>query len=220
MSRPSRHPLSLLMVAALWAVACSSDPSAPVNVRQEDGVTAPLAAVSLSASPNFINAAPGAPRIANPVVSFYAKVGVDREAFMYYQSRPGHADSTVFARFRVRKRSLAVWPNGTPFVPGDSIQITMTLVDPVHLAVDFQPAGLLFSPADPARLKMKYLEADHDFNHDGVVNGIDANIEKLLAIWRRELPTDPWIKQTSILRRSIDEVETAIGGFTSYLIAW
>ena len=220
----SRNPithLSLPLAAALIALACGADPSAPPAVRRA-GVPAisPLLAAAAADSPHFIDAAVGAPAIANPVVSFYAKLGVDREAFMYYASRPGQVDSTVFVRFRVPKRSLAFRPNGTPFLPGDSILITMTLVDTVHLEVDFQPAGLVFSTRDPAKLKMSFLEADKDLNNDGVVNIIDARLQLRLAVWRRELSTDPWTKQASVVSVSRHEVESYVGGFTSYLIAW
>jgi len=186
------------------------------------GATAlsPLLAAAAADSPHFIDAAAGAPAIANPVVSFYAKLGVDREAFMYYASRPGQVDSTDFVRFRVPKRSLAFRPNGTPFLPGDSILITMTLADTVHLAVDFQPAGLVFSTRDPAKLKMSFLEADKDLNNDGVVNSIDTRLQRRLAVWRRELSSDPWLKQASVVSVGSHEVESYVGGFTSYLIAW
>ena len=220
----SRNPithLALPLAAALIALACGSDPSAPPAVhRAGASALSPLLAAAAADSPHFIDAAVGAPAIANPVVSFYAKRGVDREAFMYYKSRPGQNDSTVFVRFRVPKRSLAFRPDGTPFLPGDSILITMTLVDTVHLEVDFQPAGLVFSTRDPAKLKMSFLEADKDLNNDGVVNRIDARLQRRLAIWKRELSTDPWLKQASVVSVINHEVESYVGGFTSYLIAW
>lgn len=96
----------------------------------------------------------------------------------------------------------------------------MTLVDTVHLEVDFQPAGLVFSTRDPAKLKMSFLEADKDLNNDGVVNRIDARLQRRLAIWKRELSTDPWLKQASVVSAINHEVESYVGGFTSYLIAW
>jgi len=139
---------------------------------------------------------------------------------MYYAPRPGDSDSSEFVRFRVRKRSLAIKPDGTPFASGDSIRITMTLVNAATLEVDFQPSGLVFSAANPADLKMSYIEADDDFNHDGVVNVVDARIERRLAVWKRESPLSPWLKQSSILSVGLDEVETKVHGFTSYAIAW
>jgi hypothetical protein len=200
-------------------VACHPAPSAPDAAAdaQQDAAGNVVAA---DPGPSFIAPAPGAPAIANPVVSFWAKVGRESRVSMYYAARPGDTDSTEFLRFRVRKRSLAFRPDGTPFAPGDSVLITMTLVDPSTLEVEFQPSGLVFSSANPADLKMSYLEADDDFNHDGVINGVDARIERRLALWKRESALSPWLKQASILSVGLDEVETKVHGFTSYAIAW
>lgn len=169
---------------------------------------------------NSLAPAADAPAIANPVVSFYAKLGEAREAYMYYRKRPTGNDSTVFVRFRVRRDGLYMRPNGTLFAPGDSILITITLLDPAKLIVGFEPSGLRFAPSEPADLKFNFLEADDDFNDDGVVNATDTTIETLLTVWRRESASLPWVRQTSRLTASTHEIETDVGGFTDYVIAW
>lgn len=201
-----------MLVAA--AVACGSDPVDPGPNAPTPGDT--------SFSVRFLRAAAGAPAIANPVVTFYARRGVDREAFMYYRPRPGGGgnDSTVFVRFRVPRDALLSRPDGTPFAAGDSILITITLADPQHLAVDFQPAGLRFSPSDPAKLKLSFLETDEDVNDDGVVNNDDLAARNLFAIWKRETLSSPWIRLASIVSTGSHEVEATVSGFTSYIIAW
>ncbi len=204
------------MLAIIVMAACSSSdvggPGTPTPTVPTPGTT--------STQVNLLTAATGAPAIANPVVQFYAVAGVDQEVFMYYKARASGRDSTVFLRFRVPKRALLARPNGTPFATGDSIQITITLLDPVHLEVGFEPSGLTFSPSDPARLKLSFLEADEDLNHDGKVDGNDATIQGLLAIWKRESASQPWMKLTTIVSTGTHEVEADVTGFTSYAIAW
>lgn len=208
-----------LAVASLLVAACNHPFSSPdVDPGSVDASTDAFA--DGESGPTFISPAPDAPAIANPVIAFWAKVGVESRVSMYYAPRPGERDSSEFLRFRVRKRSLAYRPDGTPFAPGDSVLITMTLADPSTLEVEFQPSGLVFSRSNPADLKMSYLEADEDLNHDGVVNNVDARIERRLALWKREDSLSPWLKQATILTIGLDEVETKVYGFTSYAIAW
>jgi hypothetical protein len=204
---------SALVCALALSAACSSSPSEPV---------APLAPTVGDSSllVNALRPAVGAPTIANPVVSFYAKVGEDRQAFMYYRKRATRNDSTVFLRFRVRRDALLARPNGSSFAPGDSILITMTLVDPERLIVNFAPSGLRFSSANPAELKMNFFETDDDLDDDGSVDTRDTAIQTLLAVWKREGPSLPWVKQLSRLTASTEEIETDVVGFTDYVIAW
>jgi hypothetical protein len=208
----TRRALAVVATSAIFA--CADDPVEPTPNQPTPTDT--------SLAPNFVAAAAGAPVIANPVVSFYAKSGSDREAFMYYRPRPGGGgnDSTVFIRFRVRKDALLSRPDGSLFQVGDSVLITMTLVDPARLEVNFQPAGLRFSPTDPARLKFSFLEVNEDLNGDGKVNGDDLTVQGLLAIWQRESVSAPWIRLASVVSIGTHEIEANVGGFTSYIIAW
>ncbi|MBK6307802.1 MAG: hypothetical protein IPF47_19585 [Gemmatimonadetes bacterium] len=205
--------LALAFAAGLLA-ACGGE-----GVVTPPAVIAPPSLASAAATPTFLPSDPTAPAIANPVISFWAKRGVDQTVFMYYASRPGASDSSVFLRFRVRKRSLAFYPNGQPFANGDSVQITLTLSDAVNRIVDFQPSGLVFNSGNPADLKISYLEADDDYNQDGVVNGADTRLERTFRIWKLHA-SNPWAPQTSIVSRSLDEVETKVYNFTSYAIAY
>jgi hypothetical protein len=167
---------------------------------------------------HFLRPAADAPSFANPVVQFYAKHGETREAFIYYQKRAGRVDSTDFVRFRVR--SLAQRPDGSTFAPGDSILITIRVIDPARLILDFQPSGLRFAANDPADLRIKFVEANHDLDGDGDVDSDDAATERLLSIWRQEAPGLPWLRMTSIVETSLDEVEADVFGFTGYAIAY
>ncbi len=193
--------------------ACSGspvDPPAPLTPTVGD----------TSLLVNSLAPAADAPAIANPVVQFWAVAGDSREAFMYYRSRPGRTDSVDFIRFRVPGDALLTRPNGTPFAPGDSILITITLVDPARLLVRFEPSGLRFSLSHPADLKFSFLETDEDRDEDGDVDSEDQLILDYLDIWRRETPSAPWIRQTSSILAGSDEIETDVFGFTDYIIAW
>lgn len=210
--RASRAGIAVIVAAILFA-ACDADPvTTPDSLAPTPGDT--------SVTVHTLSPKADAPAIANPVVTFYAKLGEHREAFMYYRSRPGHADSVDFIRFRVSDDALLSRPDGSAFAVGDSILITITLVDPERLLVRFEPSGLRFNPAEPADLKFSFLETDEDRDGDGSIDGDDLAILDLLDVWRRETVTSPWIRQTSTLTIGTHEIETDVLGFTDYIIAW
>lgn len=173
-----------------------------------------------SGEPHFLAAADDAPTIANPYISFWAKKGEARTVEMVYHARPGATDSTVFFSIRLKEGSLAFRPDGTPIAEGDSVLITLTLVDAERLIVDCQPAGLRFSVEAPVRIKISFLETDDDVNGDGKVNNKDSSLTDQFSVWRKETPTAPWYCLPSRLSGSSREVETDIGGFTSYAVAY
>jgi hypothetical protein len=202
----------LAFVASL--AACHDDPVGPP-------IDKPVAqAVTATATPHFLRAASGAPTIANPTIKFYAKKGQQRTVFMLYHARPGQRDSTDLIRFRLRETSLLARPNGTPIRTGDSVLITLKLVDPVKLVVDFQPAGLRFNPQNPADLRIRWAETDPDVNRDGAVNQQDATLKQRLKIWRRESSTQPWMRTASLVNVPAEECELDLTGFTRYAVAY
>ena len=158
--------------------------------------------------------------MANPIIAFWAVKGVNKEVRMMYHARPGHTDSTTFLFFRVRPRSLNLRPDGTPIALGDSVLITVTLVDPVALKLDFQPSGLRFAASDSAEMRLSFKETLRDLNGDGVVNHLDSDIVRSMAIWRRESPLDPWIPMPSVLLSGSYELQARITGFTGYACAY
>jgi hypothetical protein len=200
-----RYIVRLTLVLAIVAAGCKSD--GPTGTPNQDL--------------NFLTPAPDAPALGLQTLTFNAVQGQDTEVFMWYRRRPERADSSELLRFRIRDRAQIVLPNGTALAPGQSVPITITIIDPQKLIVDMQPAGLRFTGDDePANLTMWYIEQDDDFNDDGVVNSTDASIEQLLAIWRRENATRPWVKQTSRVVVESDEVEAVLHGFSNYVIAY
>jgi hypothetical protein len=177
---------------------------------------------SVQGTPTFLQLAPDAPPLVSASVSFWAVEGQDREAAIFYQRPDGGTptNSDRLARLRVRKHSLVTAADGTALAPGDSVLITMTVVDPDHQVIEFQPAGLHFDPSEPARLSIWYRQANHDFNLDGVIDGADAAIETRFAIWRQEQPGDPWTSLVTALVPGLDQTSTEVPGFTRFAVAY
>ena len=107
-----------------------------------------------------------------------------------------------YLRLRVDDEALLAYPDGTPFAEGDSVLITVRVVDPARLLFEFEPAGLTFSPRRPAELKIRYDKADDDLDEDGDVDLEDDDLELTLAIWRQESDGDPFVRLGSC---SIDD---------------
>ncbi len=195
-----------LLALAVTALACS-DSTGPVT-RPDDAL-------------HFVTAAPGAPVIANPVVTFWAHNDRDNEArISYLITSGGETEDEDLLDFRIPAGSLARYPDGTPFGAQDSVLITITVIDAQHLVTAFSPAGLAFSTSTPARLRYHLGETDDDLNDDGAVDGTDAELETQLRIWRQEAVGEPWAQLSSHVELSLDEIEADITGFTNYAVAY
>jgi hypothetical protein len=155
---------------------------------------------------NILKLDASSPPLFNPVDSFYAKKGEDRELRVFFQDAVGGAGEE-YLRLRVDAPTLLARPDGTPFLVGDSVLITVRITDPSKLLFEFEPAGLTFNPLKPAELKIEYAESDHDFNDDGVEDSEDDRIEGELAIWRQDTPGGPFARLTSLLFEEADEAE-------------
>ena len=211
---------AMMFALVSLAFGCRSEAPTAIDNAGSSSALAPRK-TGTNESPTFLQPAAGSPSLAELTTSFYAVQGQDRRVTMWYHADPGAADSAKLLEFRVRDKARIVRPDGTSLASGDSILITLTVIDPVKLIVDFQPSGLTFTGDDePANLKMYYTEQNHDLNGDGVVNQKDTAIERTFAIYRRESVNDPWTRLTSDVVLSLDEVEAVIHGFTHYAIAY
>ena len=204
------------LIALCSALACHAD--APLAATRAENVPTP--ASQAAANPNFLAPAPGAPALAATTASLYAVNGQDREVFIWFHAPSGAPDSTKLVRFRVTKKSLCNRPNGTPIAKGDSVLISLTVTNVQTRTVTFAPSGLTFCSGRPAKLAMWYLEADHDFDHDGDMDAADAAIERTLRIWKQENTSSPWLPLTSVLNLVGDQLEADVAGFTSYVVAY
>lgn len=215
------HLIRCLLGGGLVAtLACASELVVPRATPTAESAAASARRDVGETEPHFLLADSSAPRIANPVVTLWAKKGEDRRVRMYYHAAPGAVDSTTLLEFRVGDASLVAYPDGHPFAAGDSVLITISLVDAQRLIVDCEPSGLRFSAKKPATLKMSFLHTDADVNGDGAVTGADLAIESTLRIWRRESPNAPWVAQPSHVELGLHEVKSDVYGFSGYVIAY
>ena len=198
-----RRFLFALSAASAVLLACSDNtgpetrPAADLNIVLQDTLAPPLDSM---------------------VARLWAKVGDGRELRIDYQ--PSLDSAEEFLRFEVPGDALLKKPDGSAFQAGDSILITVTVVDPTRFLFRFEPSGLQFNPEHPAQLKIHYLESNHDFNDDGGVDTEDDAIEHLLDLWRREGTTSPWFRVGSVKFEEVDELDANILSFSEYALAW
>jgi hypothetical protein len=203
--RGHRKPVAILLLLA--GMAACSDSTSP-----GDGNTPP-------GDLNIIHLSSASPALLNPEQSFYAVNGEDREVRISFQDAAG-GEGEEFFRLRVRPGSLQANPDGSPIAAGDSVLITVRVVDPVSILFELEPSGLTFNSSEPAEIKIHYNHADHDFNDDGSVNLFDDQIKARLAIWRQEALNDPFLKLGSVNVEESEEINADILGFTRYAIAY
>jgi hypothetical protein len=193
-------------VATLLAAACgSNDPG--------DGDIKPPGELSI------IRLASTSPPLWNPVDSFYAKKGVDREVSIYFQDETG-GQGEEYLRMRVDAPTLLERPDGTPFAVGDSILIKVSIVSPDSILFELQPTGLKFNPDVPAELRIHYDHAEGDLDHDDDVDAEDDAIEQLIDIWRQESPGDPFVRVGTAKSEELEEIEAELTSFSRYAIAY
>jgi hypothetical protein len=204
---PMRARLVVAVAATVLGCSSSGDP----NVDDDTSKPAEeLTVVRLSES---------SPPLFNPVVSFYAVRGENSEARIYFDDGQGQRGDE-YLRLRLDDESLLAYPDGSRFAEDDSILITVQVVDPAQTLFELTPSGLQFNPLEPAELEIRYQRADGDLNEDGKVDAVDVELERSLAIWRQELPGDPFVRVGTVLRDDIDEVRATLDGFSRYALAY
>jgi hypothetical protein len=200
----------LLVPCLILAAACSDSN----GTDDDDGVKPPSELTILRLSGT-------SPPLFNPVESFYAVRGDNREVRIFFQEDDDDNEAgDEYLRLRVDAEALLAYPDGTEFVEGDSVLITVRVVDPARLLFEFEPAGLVFSPDRPAELKIHYDKADDDLDEDGDVDGEDDDLELTIAIWRQETVGDPFVRLGSLLIDDLEEIDAELEGFSRYALAY
>lgn len=195
------HPLvPALLAAAVLLGACDRSPTGVPGDRLV-----------------FIRAAADAPHLAATEVAFWAVKGDNREVEIRYVPLPGQSSGERCLRFRVDGDALLRRPDGSLIREGDSVRITIRVVDYQQFNFEFSPAGLRFDPRRPAELRVSYRFADRDFNADGVVDGRDEDFE--FGFWRQERAGLPWTRTGSARIHDLEEVRAELDGFTRYALA-
>ncbi|MGH7606038.1 MAG: hypothetical protein ACREME_01755 [Gemmatimonadales bacterium] len=195
----------LALALALLGPGCSENtgpagrPDANLNVVRQDSLAPPLLTYE---------------------ASFWAKVSDGREVHLNYQGTAPADTGAEFLRFEVPGDGLLRRPDGTAFQDGDSILITITVIDSGRFRFRFEPAGLQFNPEHPARLRVRYFQCEQDFDGDGDEDADDERIEQLLDLWRRTGPGALWIRVGSVKFEELDELDANILAFSEYAVAW
>ena len=180
----------------LLATAACSDATAPVETRPP-------------AQLNILRLLPTAPPLLADTTTFTACQGQGAEGRLVFNDGSG-GEGEEFARLTLDGASLLAKPDGTPFTPGECVQITMALDDPTQILVRLEPSGLRFDPAHPAQLKLEYGEAE----------GVDSTVEAKIAIWRQENLGDPFVRIGSAVIENLQEVDADLLGFSRYALAY
>lgn len=190
---------TLFVVCAFAVVACTQD-IGPIGTTDAD-----LNVVRQSAS---------APPLVAVRDSFWAKAGEARQLSMSYQ---GGAQLLLF---EVPGDGLLRRPDGLIIRTGDSILITVTVPDPARFRFELGPAGLLFNPNNPARLRVRYSNANKDFDNDGDQDLVDAGIEQDLDIWYRAATGTLWFMQHAVKFEQLDELNVNVRAAAQFAVAW
>ena len=163
---------------------------------------------------------PTAPPLVTVRDSFWAKAGDGRELRMFYQGTQAGDTGEEFLRFEVPGSGLYRRPDGSAFQPGDSILITVIVLNPTQFLFEFEPAGLVFNPQNPAQLRVRYAHGDKDYDDDGDEDAADEEIETELDLWYRQNASALWFRVGSVQFEESDEIDALIRTFSQYAVAW
>lgn len=167
----------------------------------------------------FLRFSETAAPLADSVVSFWAVRGQSRRVEIDYRPEAGEDEGERFLRFEVDDESLLRYPDGRAFARGDSVRITVRVVDSQRFLFVFEPAGLTFNPAEPAELEVSYEHADRDFDDDGDEDEDDARVEREFAVWHQARRGGLWQKAGTLKIEDLEEVEAEILSFSRYALA-
>jgi hypothetical protein len=206
-------PLRRLLVFPLALALACSDSGGPDD-GGNDTVKPP-------SDLTILRLAEDSPALFSTEVSFYAVRGDNREGEISFvdDEHPGEPGER-YLELRVDAEALAARPDGSPIAEGDSVLITVRVVNPAQLLFEFEPAGLTFNPSRPAELRIHYHHADDDLDEDGDVDLDDESLELTIGLWRQENDGDPFERLGSLLIDNLEEVEAELGGFSRYALAY
>ncbi len=196
-----------MLLGSMVLVACSDSTDPTPDIIRDPGLL------------NILQLAQNAPPLWNSQASFYAVRGEDREARLFFQDSVG-GQGEEYLRLKIPSPALLTRPDGTPFAVGDSILITVTVVDVQQILFELEPSGLRFDPDKPAELDIEYQEAGDDYDQDGDVDADDDQIETELAIWRQEVVGGVFERLGSVKFEDLKEIDVDLTGFTRYAIAY
>jgi hypothetical protein len=185
-------------------------------------VTAPGPTPTPEAQLTFLHPSSTAPPLLTTDTTVVATRGQDLEVRIFYAPAPGSGSTTgeEFLRLKIEEQSLLRYPDSHPkqgalFQQGDTVSIRIQ-VDPNEIIATLEPTGLRFNPNEPAKLKLRYVEADDDIDGDG---DDDPELKAEIDMWRQEKLGDPWFRVGTVKNENLDEVEADLVGFSRYALA-
>lgn len=214
-ARPARPLLAAGVAAALAMTGCGDD---IVDPGGDGGGSQPPPSASADEL-TFLRQSSDAPAFFrfDGDTSFVATRGEDTEIEIRYVDP---SDTTQageeFLEFELEDGSLARYPDGTEFRPGDTVTITIRVTGDTILA-EFEPSGLEFDPDEPAELEMHFGNADRDTDDDGE-DDLDER-EDEVRLWRQEQPGDDWLQFSEQPDVTLDRIRAELTSFTRFAMA-
>jgi hypothetical protein len=196
-----RYGKTLLLLLALSVPSCDS----VLGPRDEDEL-------------QFVRFTEALAADAETSASVWAVKGQSRVVSLRYRTSSGPG-SDEFLRFEIPGDALLRRPTGELFEAGDSVRITVQLGTDRRMLFHFEPSGLQFNPAEPARLRIEYRRLNGDLDGDGRVEDSDTRLEWRTRVWMQEQPGDAWYPIGTTKDLDADEVRAPITRFTGFVIA-
>ncbi|HJR64631.1 MAG TPA: hypothetical protein VJ803_13085 [Gemmatimonadaceae bacterium] len=195
-----RCPFALLLALAL--AACTEGPEQILAPQMESNVLE-QAQGGAQQSISFVRHGEDRASLSRHSVSFWGVRGETRTATL------GYADGTPMVTLTIPQDALGRDAHGREVARGDSIQITMTLLDRKTFAVRFEPAGLRFNDQAPAILSFNLTRAARKALASGSV-----------SMWKQETPDSEWTLVPSVVDPSTRTLTANIDGFTVYALSY
>lgn len=207
-------PVSSLYRACLTAALA-------ITVGGCDALLAPSETLVDESELTFVRVDANAPPVNQEEVSFWVTPSETRQAEIryVYEDAAGNVTSTKCLLFRVPIGSVLTHPNGEPVAAGDSVKVTIRLLDKSFFRFEFAPAGLRFDPGNPAQLEVRYRYLSADVNGDGVVDAKDDEVRARFTWWRQERVGEGWQEIPTVRLDDLLEVHAQVTGFTRYALA-
>ncbi len=181
-----------LLLCAAGLAGCDGGPSDPGELPQGELV--------------FVRAASYAPPLETSQVQVWAKAGEGRRVEIRYKKPDGSSGGDRCLEFNIPGDGLLARPGGGTFAKGDSVLITIRVMDPSTFSFEFAPAGLRFNPEHPAELRISYKWADPDRNGDGRVDDRDRDFG--YEIWRQESEGANWYRIGTSRESSLEDLRS------------
>lgn len=217
-----RRKMALALGLFLVIGACTDTSGPPAGGLSPDRVTPEVAGTTI---PNMLTQDDDAPVLETLQASVWVVKGEKQRIRIRYDA--GSDEEQVngpvltFVELEFDDNTLLNRPDGTPLVDGDAVYVTVR-VYPRKFRITLKPSGLTFNANKPARLRVRYHNADPDLDGDGDVDADDEQIRKdLLGLWLQEDGTGGWSRVLDV-RHSLGskKFDAKLLHFSDYAVAW